>query len=122
MQYAIHSSTKIYKGEIILLFSFLAYFLSQICGLNMTVVAHRSWPSKSLCAVSDTNTKVTLCTKKVIVRYMYAQRRGSKGDCGAGPNTYAAKQLSFSSSDGKATLGPAYACAVCSGWGANLTE
>lgn len=50
LQYAIHTSTKIYKAEIILLFSLLANFLTHIRGLNMTlndVAAHRSQPGKS---------------------------------------------------------------------------
>lgn len=48
--------------------------------------------------------------------------RGSEGDHGAGLNAYAARQFSFSSSDGEALLGPAYTCDVCSGWGTDLTD
>lgn len=120
--YAIHTSTKIYKAEIILLFSFLAYFLTHICGLNITlndVVAHRSQPGKSPCAVNGTEKSVS-APKRWLWEIHVPRGRGSKRDRGAGPNAGAAKQLSFKQQWWEGITRSSCG-AVCSGWGANLT-
>ena len=84
MQYIL--APKVYKAEIILLFCFLAYFLMHICGVNVTlnVVAHRSQPGKSPCAVNGTNREVALCTKKMI----YEKRVCPEGEEAKGSTSY----------------------------------
>lgn len=71
-----------------------------------------------------TNREVTLCTKKMIVRYMYAQMGGEA----KGIMVLVWMLILQGSSASAAAMGrhhgdqPIYTCAVCSGWGTDLTD